>query len=912
MSFLCLPLTVLSQNRVPVTKANVSNLNISKSKNSQQNSDEFARCTTVENEEALQTKFPKRATNKEFENWLASKIAANKTSSSQRSVTAVKTVPIIFHIITDGSGADNVSQTLINAQISQLNIDFGNLAGSSYSVAADTELQFCAAVVDPNGNDLAEPGINRITTYGDDQRFDTYINSTIKPNTQWDPTRYMNVWVLADIQNASVGSLLGYAQFPSTSGLSGLNANGGAANTDGIAIIASSVGSTANPNPTGGVYARGRTLTHEAGHFFGLRHIWGDGDCSADDFCDDTPNASGETSGCPSNKDTCPSSAGNDMIENYMDYSNDTCLNTFTTDQKARITAVMSNSPRRMSLANSDVCNASPIVKFGSTSPGSVIEGSECAYQDFIVDVTLSSASTAAVTATVSTTGTATIGKDFDLLNNIVTFANGSTTPSNAVTLRIYNDSFIEPNEIAVTTTGDAVASTNTYEVSITNDETVLGLPFGGGATTTDILFEDFEDVTGWSIIDADGDTFTWGIYNSTGFNFDTTTHQYSGVMALSESYDLFTAATAGNVGALTPDNYLISPEMTIPSNATDVNFSYIIGSIDNDTYYKEHYSIYFATDITSTATIIAGTVLENNREIPANGTELRTHNVPALAGATGHFVIRHHNVTDELGLGFDTLTITSSSTIGVQEDVNTAAPDNVNINDQGNLYALDPTSGNVMLLISNTAAFDYGCTEVTVSRSITSAGSAAVQLNAANVENYVTAKTFDITPTNTGAGTANVEFYFTEDELSAWETATGNDRDDIYVKNATTGEIVATTVGTFLTDAKLIATITQGLAGTYYFGIQSTLLSVDSFELENSISLYPNPTSTQLTIKLGDANDLPDTYEIYNMLGQIINRKSISNSADLTINSSALSNGMYFIRISKENTSTTLQFIKR
>lgn len=913
VSFLCLPLTVLSQNRVPVTKATTSNLNFNKSKNSQQNSDEFARCTTVENEEALQSKFPKRATNKEFENWLASKIVANKASFSQRSVTAVKTVPIIFHIITDGSGTDNVSQTLINAQISQLNIDFANLAGSSYSVAADTELQFCAAVVDPNGNDLTEAGINRITTYGDDSVANTYIENTVKPNTQWDPTKYMNVWVFSNI-TSNVGDLLGYAQFPSTSGLTGLNSNGGDANTDGIAIIASSVGSTANPNPAGGVYARGRTLTHEAGHFFGLRHIWGDGDCSDDDYCDDTPNASGETTGCPSGKDSCPSSAGNDMIENYMDYSNDTCLNTFTTDQKARITAVMSNSPRRMSLANSDACNASPTVKFGSTSPGSVIEGSECAYQDIIVDITLSSASIAAVSATVSATGTATMGKDFDLLNNVVTFANGSTTPSSAVTLRVYNDSFIEANEtiilsIAVTTTGDAVASTNTYELSITNDETVLGLPFGGGATTTDILFEDFEDVTGWSVLDADNDGFTWGIYNaSSELGINSANHDYEGAIAAAFSFDAFSEAGT----ALTPDDYLISPAITIPTTASTVDFSYIVGSYDNDNFYAEHYSIYFTTDISTTAAIQAGTVLENNREIPANGTELRTHSVSNLAGQTGYFIIRHHNVSDEFLLGFDTLTITSSSTIGVQEDVNTAAPDNVNINNQGTLYALDPTSGNVMLLINNTGGFDYGCTEVTVSRSITSAGSAAVQLSAANVENFVTAKTFDVTPTNTGVGTANVEFHFTEEELSAWETATGNDRDDIYVKNATTGEIVATTVGTFLTDAKLLATMTQGLAGTYYFGIQSTLLSVDSFELENSISLYPNPTSTQLTIKLGDANDLPDTYEIYNMLGQIINRKSISNSADLTINSSALSNGMYFIRISKENTSTTLQFIKR
>jgi len=916
VSFLCLPLTVLSQSKVPVSKGNTSNFINSKAGNQQvstQSVDTPVRCATVENEASLQARFPERASTDEFENWLAPKITATKASLSQRSVTVVQTVPIIFHIITDGAGSDNVSQALINAQISQLNIDFGNLAGSTYGVAADTELQFCAAVVDPNGNDLAEPGINRITDYGDDQRFDTYIESTIKPNTQWDPTKYMNVWILSDIQNASVGSLLGYAQFPSSSGLSGLTANGGNANTDGIAVIASSVGSTANPNPAGGVYARGRTLTHEAGHFFGLRHIWGDGDCGVDDYCDDTPNASGSTSGCPSGKDTC-TTAGVDMIENYMDYSNDTCLNTFTADQKARILAVMSNSPRRMELANSDACNAAPTVKFGSTSPETIIEQSECNYQDLTIDLSLSSASTAAVTATVSVTGTAAVGKDFDLIGNTVTFASGSTTPSNSLTLRVYNDSFIEANEtislsIAVSTTGDAEATTNTYDLSITNDDIILGLVFGGSSITTDVFFEDFEDVTGWSVLDADNDGFTWGIYDASAeLAINTANHDYEGAIAAAFSFDAFSQAGT----PLTPDDYLISPAVTIPTTASTVDFSYIVGSYDTDDFYAEHYSIYFTTDISTVATIQAGTVLENDREIPANGTELRTHSVSNLAGQTGYFIIRHHNVTDEFMLGFDTLTITSNQAIAVQTEVNTSASDNVQINDSGTLFALDPTTGNAMIELNNTGGYDYGCTEVAVSRSVTSAGAAAVQMNSANTSDYVTAKTFDITATNSGTGAASINFCFTDEELTAWETATGNNRTDIYVKNVTTGEIAETTIGSFLSDVKLQSSLTQGITGTYYFGTQSTLLSVNSFELENTISLYPNPTSNQLTIKLGDANDLPDTYEIYNMLGQIISKRSISNSADLTINASALSNGMYFIRISKENSATTLQFIKR
>ncbi|MEM7040495.1 MAG: zinc metalloprotease, partial [Bacteroidota bacterium] len=264
---------------------------------------------------------------------------------------------MVFHIIHNndavGSG-DNLSAALINAQLEQLNNDFRRKVGTSGfnndAVGADTEVEFCMATVAPNGNTLSEPGINRINRnsqgwsappYGTcpgGNFNDAYIENTIKPQSQWNPDEYFNIWVM-DINCG----ILGYAQFPSSSGLSGLNSNGGATSTDGCVLLTTSVGSTTNPNPNGGIYGEGRTGTHEVGHWLGLRHIWGDGGCGVDDYCGDTPTSDAANTGCP-NTVSCGTT---DMVENYMDYTNDACMNIFTQDQKARIVQVIANSPRR-------------------------------------------------------------------------------------------------------------------------------------------------------------------------------------------------------------------------------------------------------------------------------------------------------------------------------------------------------------------------------------------------------------------------------------------------------------------------------------------------------------------------------------------------------------------------------------
>jgi PKD repeat protein len=183
------------------------------------------------------------------------------------------------------------------------------------------------------------------------------VDATIKPATIWDPTQYFNLWVC----NLS-GGLLGWAQFPDASGLAGMPASGGAANTDGVVILHESCGRPPY-NPFPGAYNLGRTATHEVGHWLGLRHVWGDGPCGTDDFCADTPDASGANFGCPTTANSCTETPSvPDMIENYMDYTDDACMNMFSVNQKGRMDVVLNICPRRASLLTSLACTPSNIV----------------------------------------------------------------------------------------------------------------------------------------------------------------------------------------------------------------------------------------------------------------------------------------------------------------------------------------------------------------------------------------------------------------------------------------------------------------------------------------------------------------------------------------------------------------------
>jgi hypothetical protein len=280
-----------------------------------------------------------------IENQTAEYVRAHSRNTQAESII---TIPVVFHIVYNTT-AQNISDAKCLAQLNQLNLDYARLNADASNtpsafqgLAANTGIQFCLAQRDPNGN--ATTGIERrqttVTSFSTNDNVKRTANGGMDA---WNASNYLNIWVC----NLS-GGVLGYAQFP-----------GGAAATDGVVLLYSSVGSVASPG-TAAPYNLGRTATHEVGHWLNLRHIWGDDgtDCSGSDQVSDTPNQAGEQYGCPTYPmtDGCTTTSPGIMFMNYMDYTDDGCMNMFTAGQSARMNALFATGGARVSIVSSLGC----------------------------------------------------------------------------------------------------------------------------------------------------------------------------------------------------------------------------------------------------------------------------------------------------------------------------------------------------------------------------------------------------------------------------------------------------------------------------------------------------------------------------------------------------------------------------
>ncbi|OFY70018.1 MAG: hypothetical protein A3G23_01175 [Bacteroidetes bacterium RIFCSPLOWO2_12_FULL_37_12] len=276
-----------------------------------------------------------------------------RTHGSKPSERAIVRIPVVVHVVYN-TASQNISDAQINSQITVLNQDYRKMAGTpgynTNAVGADCEIEFCLATKDPSG--AATTGITRRNTTKTGFLFSSpyEVKQSTYGKVGWDYTKYLNIWVCYMTDNT-----LGYATFPGTE-----------TTYDGVVIGYQHFGTTGTAtSPFNG----GRTATHEVGHWLNLYHIWGDAYCG-DDLVSDTPPSTGENYGCPTGKTSSCSGTTTDMIQNYMDYTDDACMNIFTVGQKSRMTATLNGT--RASLKTSTGCSGTTTTAYCASNGQSV------------------------------------------------------------------------------------------------------------------------------------------------------------------------------------------------------------------------------------------------------------------------------------------------------------------------------------------------------------------------------------------------------------------------------------------------------------------------------------------------------------------------------------------------------------
>jgi len=283
----------------------------------------------------------KQKVNNETEKWIE--------NNPNHSLKSIITIPVVVHVVWKSS-LQNISDAQILSQIDVLNKDFRrtnvdviNTPSVWQSIASDCEIEFCMATIDPNG--AATNGITRtqttVNSFG--MNNDPVKSTSTGGANPWPSDDYLNIWV------CKLDNLLGYSTVPS-----GWNDPG-----DGVVIgfnYFGTIGTVQSP------YHKGRTTTHEIGHWLNLEHTWGSGwsSCGSDQV-NDTPTQEWENYGCPAfpeDPNSCSTSNPNgDMFMNYMDYTNDACMNLFTVGQKTRMLSAINQY--RPELITQQICGNS-------------------------------------------------------------------------------------------------------------------------------------------------------------------------------------------------------------------------------------------------------------------------------------------------------------------------------------------------------------------------------------------------------------------------------------------------------------------------------------------------------------------------------------------------------------------------
>ncbi len=729
-----------------------------------------------------------------FEKWMnAQEKQLNNTNSFYRTTPIIYTIPVIFHIIHNGEAAGvgrNIGKAFIDSQIVQLNNDFRRMANTSgfnnHANGADIEIQFAAAILNPTNGSLTEPGIERINRnakgWTAPPHLDTYMQSTIKPNSIWNPDQYLNIWG-CDLTDAT-GTVLGYAQQPIAPGNIGQDDDTATiANTDGIVLHYSIVGSS-NKKPTGAYpYDEGRICTHEVGHFFGLRHVWGEGNCDFDDYVFDTPRQSGVLFGCTTTSNTCNDmNYGSpydsvDMVRNYMQYSDNACVNIFTLGQKNRMRVILGEtgvgSPRRASLRFSDRAQNKPKISFVTTDT-TVIERTMCNLQwGFSIPVKISRPPTGTTYAAISISGN-TDGQDFTLSPDSVMFS-PTDTADKYFSVSMNADAVMEGHEKAILTLTvsdtNSTAAPDAYELTILNDDY---MPMMGKRINGTLFLEDFENPsTGWIKYDYIKGANQWLIGGSNGdvssgksayISKDSSSLSYNAA-SLSRTL-MYHQVTAYNWDSLNLSFYYKCNGQN--TSGVKKDFGKLMYSLDSISFYQVNGTV----DLTD-----------------SSNTTYFSAQLPYFLWNTkfylGFYWQNDTATANNPPFAIDDITITGKTYIPafIHTAIDTAwgfAQKPLGPMQTVDFY--DRVTGDVLATIQNLSGHNYGCVTVAIDR----AGTNAQYVNndpATSVQNKLFDKTYKITPQyNNANGQYTITFYLTQAEVNGWMLATGNPFFNAYI----------------------------------------------------------------------------------------------------------------------------------
>lgn len=483
-----------------------------------------------------------------------------RENGNQHRAGGVITIPTVVHVIYRTS-AENISNAEIMSQMTILNEDFRKQNADTSNIPAvwantmgDSEIEFCLAQRDPQGNPTT--GILRVPTTVNSFGFSDNMKYTSSGGSDaWPRDQYLNIWVC----NLG-GGLLGFAQFP-----------GQAAATDGVAVGYQFFGNIGSQAP----FNLGRTTTHEVGHWLGLEHIWGGNGCANGDGVADTPPQNTASGGCPSfpATDNCSPSSPGYMFMNYMDYSDDGCMNSFTVGQGNVMQGVLATT--RVSLQSSNGCVPVNLLPNDASLAGiNSPSGSVCA---------------------------ASITPEFDLFNNgqntITSIDVNWQIDAGTVMTQAWTGSLASLATTTITLPSQAVAPGN-HDITIwttnpngvsdddpTNDTMSVNFTLTTApAGTAPPLVETFETgnfpPAGWSINNPDN-AETWELFSSAGANNS----------SRSARMNYFDYAAPGEI------DELVLPSIDLSSAPAPVLTFDVSYSLYSQTGFSDTLTVYVSTD---------------------------------------------------------------------------------------------------------------------------------------------------------------------------------------------------------------------------------------------------------------------------------------------------------------------------